>query len=187
MSFREYDYDYGYDHKDKCCGKRDEKHKMKHYKNCVEDVLEAILYAQKKVKNDDCHTSCKQSINDLLGEKRVKKNTIPFLLYCGCEPFKGTGVTTYSCHSKTEKIKCINTHIFKVKELNKECAVLELLFFKSDLKDRKDPKHCHGKHGDSACHQLDHKSLDDLVGTGICINVDLSCFCAITCLPAVHL
>ncbi|MEC3885576.1 spore coat protein [Halobacillus litoralis] len=185
MSFRAYDYDYDRHHKDGCCGKKDKHDKMKHYKNCVEDVLEAILYAQNKVNKDECHTSCQQSIHELLGKKRVKKNTIPFLLYCGCEPFKGTGVTTYACHSKKEKIKCIHTHVFKIKELNKGCAVLELLDFKTDLKDRH-PKHCPSKHG-SACHQLDHKSLDDLVGTGICITVDLSCFCAITCLPAVHL
>ncbi|GEN53779.1 CotY/CotZ family spore coat protein [Halobacillus faecis] len=182
MSYHAYDYDSH--HKGGCGGKKDKHHKAKHYKNCVEEVLAAILYAQKKVKNE-CYTSCQQSINELLGEKRVKKNTIPFLLYCGCEPFKGTGVATYSCHSKKEKIKCIHTHIFKIKELNKDCAVLELLDFKKDLKE-KQPKHCHSKHG-SACHQLDNKSLDDLVGTGVCISVDLSCFCAITCLPAVHL
>jgi len=29
--------------------------------------------------------------------------------------------------------------------------------------------------------------VEDLVATGICINLDLSCFCGITCLPAVRL
>lgn len=177
-------YDWKNDRKDKCCGGK-KNMKMKHYKNCVEEVLEAILYAQNKVADEDCKTSCKQSIEDLLGEKKVKKNTIPFLLYCGCEPFKGTGVTTYSCHPRKEKVKCIHTYLFKIKDLNKDCAVLELLFFKSDLKDGDKSKHCHHKH--DACTQLDDKDLDDLVATGICITVDLSCFCGITCLPAVRL
>ncbi|ARI78659.1 CotY/CotZ family spore coat protein [Halobacillus mangrovi] len=190
------DYDWKKDHEKKCCGhkKKDDKKKddkkFKHYKNCVEDVLEAILIAQKKAEKDNhCHTSCKQSIEDLLGEKKkVKKNTIPVILYCGCDPYKGTGVTTYTCHSKKTKFKCVNTFIFKVKDIDKKCAVLELLVFKSDLKPKKDRDgKCHSKHDHSACGQIDHKDLDDLVGTGICINVDLSCFCAVTCLPAVHL
>ncbi|MBH0231493.1 CotY/CotZ family spore coat protein [Halobacillus yeomjeoni] len=181
MSFNEYlsesyDYEWKDDHKKGGCSK------TKHYKNCVEDVLEAILYAQEEAEqHNDCHTSCKRSIEELLGEKKkVKKNTVPVLLYCGCNPYKGTGVTTYTCHSKKTKFKCVNTYIFKVKDLDKKCAVLELLVFKSDLKSEKCSKR-------SACDQVDHKSLDDLVGTGICINVDLSCFCAVTCLPAVYL
>ncbi|WP_173917510.1 CotY/CotZ family spore coat protein [Halobacillus sp. Marseille-Q1614] len=173
------------DHK-KMDQKKDEKPKEKHYKNCVEDVLEAILYAQREVeKKDHCKTSCQQSIDDLLGNKKGRKNTIPFILYCGCEPFKGTGVTTYTCHSKKSKFKCINSFIFKIKDLDKKCAVLELLFFKSEIKDHE--KECHSKKEFSACSQIDHKCVDDLVGTDICIKVDLSCFCAITCLPAVHL
>ncbi|MCA0984414.1 spore coat protein [Halobacillus yeomjeoni] len=185
MSFNEYlsesyDYESKDDYKNDCG-------KTKHYKNCVEDVLDAILYAQEAAeKHNDCHTSCKRSIEDLLGEKKkVKKNTVPVMLYCGCHPYKGTGVTTYTCHSKKTKFKCVETFIFKVKDLDKKCAVLELLVFKSDLKHEK------GKDGKcpkrSACDQVDHKYLDDLVGTGICINVDLSCFCAVTCLPAVYL
>lgn len=188
MCVKNYDNDYhsdgGKGRKDKCCDKKNDKGRMKHYKNCVEDVLEAILFAQKKAKRDDCTTGCKQSIDELLGKKKVKKNTIPFILYCGCKPFEGTGVTTYSCHSKREKLKCVNTHVFKIKALEKECAVLELLAFKSDLRGHKD---CQPKHGNSVCKQIDDKHLDDLVSTGICITVDLSCFCAVTCLPAVSL
>ncbi|WP_226584254.1 CotY/CotZ family spore coat protein [Halobacillus litoralis] len=177
-------YDWSSDRKDKCCGGKKNR-KAKHYKNCVKDVLEAILYAQNKAEDGCCKSSCKQSIDDLLGEKKVCKNTIPFLLYCGCDPFKGTGVTTYSCHPKKEKLKCIHTHVFKIKELEKDCAVLELLFFKSDLKDAGKRKHGYSKN--DACSQVDDKDLDDLVGTGICMTVDLSCFCGITCLPAVRL
>ncbi|MCA1010978.1 CotY/CotZ family spore coat protein [Halobacillus halophilus] len=190
MCFKDYKYEsYDHDWKDdykKDCGYHK---KGKHYENCVSDVLEAILAAQKKADKDNgCHSSCKQSIEDLLGERKVRKNTIPFILYCGCEPYKGTGVTTYHCHSKKTKFKCVNSFIFKVKDIEKDCAVLELLVFKSDLKHAKDQgEKCHSKADHSACGQIDHKEVDDLTGTGICITVDLSCFCSITCLPAIHL
>ncbi|WP_201713881.1 CotY/CotZ family spore coat protein [Rossellomorea arthrocnemi] len=163
----------------------------KHYDHCVKDVLEAILEAQEKVKKDhDCDTSCKKSIEDLLCDKKKhKKNTIPFLLYCGCHPFKGTGVTTYHCPTdKNKTFKCIETFVFKIKEIDHKCATLELLTFKSDHH----KADAHLKHESkcalsSPCKQIDHKSVEDLMKTGICITVDLSCFCAITCLPAVHL
>ncbi|WP_060673299.1 CotY/CotZ family spore coat protein [Rossellomorea vietnamensis] len=165
--------------------------RSRHYEHCVEDVLEAILEAQKKAKKDHgCDTSCKKSIEDLLCEKKKhKKNTIPFILYCGCEPFKGTGVTTYHCHSKKKKaFKCIETYVFKIIDLDYKCATLELLTFKSDHKGDDSHHHHDNKCAlSSPCKQIDHKSVEDLMDTGICITVDLSCFCAITCLPAVHL
>ncbi len=180
-------FDHEYDYREK----HDDDHKDyykpphgKHYKNCVEDVLEGILEAQKKVKKDDCcKTSCQHSIDDLLHEeKKSKKDTIPFILYCDCKPFKGSGVTKYRCHSKHSKFKCVETFVFKVKDLDKKCAVLELLTFKGDHKNASKEKDFY-----SPCDQIDHKCVEDLMGTGICINVDLSCFCAITCLPAVKL
>jgi hypothetical protein len=161
-----------------------------HHVDCVEDVLKAIHFAQKKAKEQhECDTSCKMAISELLGEeKRSKKNTIPFILYCGCKPFKGTGVTTYYSHSDKEKFACIHSFIFKVKKINNGCAVLELLKFKSkkfhsadDVKNSNDKKEC------SSCSQIHNKDVKDLVGTGICITVDLSCFCAITCLPPICL
>src|SRR5690606_14917880 len=87
----------------------------KHDDNCVTDILYAILEAQRKAQHhDSCASSCNESINDLLGKKRKSKNnTIPFLLYCDCKPFKGTGVTTYSCHSKTKKLSCVESFVFR--------------------------------------------------------------------------
>ncbi|WP_442599217.1 CotY/CotZ family spore coat protein [Neobacillus sp. D3-1R] len=160
----------------------------KHQQGCVEDVLKAILHAQKKAKKDKecCDTSCKGSIQELLGEKnKVKKNTIPFILYCGgCEPFKATGVKTYcSRKSNEEKFACITSFIFKVKKVKNGCAVLELLTFKQDKSHMgKDSSHDH-----SPCNQIHCRNVNDLKRSGICITVDLSCICAITCLPAVYL
>ncbi|GGH71428.1 spore coat protein [Compostibacillus humi] len=154
----------------------------KHFEHCVEEVLEAIVEAQRKAKDDHCDTSCSHSIDDLLGKrKRSKKNTIPVILYCGCDPFKGTGVATYTCDSKKKRFKCVESFLFKVKDVKHGCAVLELLAFKSDFKHDKKKDHlC------CPCCQIDHKPVHDLFGTGICITVDLSCFCAVSCLDAVH-
>jgi spore coat protein Z len=168
-----------HDQKD-CCQQH------KHFKTCVDNVLENIVKAQEKAKRStSCTNSCQKSIEGLLGKKKkITKNTIPFILFCGCKPFKGTGVLTYSCQSKNKKLKCIHSFIFKIKELKKGCAVLELLIFKSDLRNLRNNR---AHHQSTPCCQLDHKNLNDLMRTGICINVDLSNFSAITCLPAVYL
>ncbi|WP_260508022.1 CotY/CotZ family spore coat protein [Cytobacillus firmus] len=180
--------------KEKDKGKKDDKddkdkkdhHKHPtHHKVCVREVLAAILNAQKKAKRDDeCKTSCNESIKELLGEsKKPKKNTIPFILYNEeAEPFKASGVTIIS-HTKQKKFACIESFIFKIKDLDGKCAVLELLTFKPG-KCTKDPFR---KSICSPCSQIDCENVSDLMGTGICINVDLSCFCAVTCLPAVRL
>ncbi len=158
-------------------------HKGKDEQVCVEEILEAILKAERKVEVDHkkkC-SSCKESIEDLLEEerKKPKKNTIPFILYCGCEPFKATGVTTCPGGPKDKRFACITSFIFKIKDLKGQCAELELLAFKS--KKDGDKKLC------SPCDQINYECVEDLVRTGICINVDLSCFCGVTCLPAVRL
>jgi hypothetical protein len=174
------DKNHGKDKED--CKKHDwDEHGNHDKKDCVEEVLEAILKAQKKVEKEykSCN-SCKESIKDLLEEpKKPKKNTIPFILYCGCDPFKATGVTTYPCGQKDKKFACITSYIFKIHELEGQCAELELLTFK--------PKKDDDNKDFSACDQIDNEKVEDLIATGICINVDLSCFCGVTCLPAVRL
>ncbi|GLB60638.1 CotY/CotZ family spore coat protein [Cytobacillus sp. NCCP-133] len=159
------------------------------HESCVGEVLEAIHKAQKRVKKEnDCKTSCKDSIDEILGgSKKPKKNIIPFILYCGdCEPFKATGVTTFTHHSKEKKFACITSFIFMIKEFDGKCAVLELLTFKQ-CKSSKDPFKNTLKDFCSPCAQVDYENVEDLIRTGICINVDHSCFCAVTCLPAVRL
>src|SRR5690606_24985318 len=91
--------------------KKDHPKPPPHHKTCVREVLAAIHEAQKKAKHEEtCKTSCDASIKELLGEsKKPKKNTIPFMLYCGeCAPFKGTGVTTFM-HHKQKKFACITS------------------------------------------------------------------------------
>jgi CotY/CotZ family spore coat protein len=183
---------HGFNERDRHCFEHDhdENDHHEHHEGCVGDVLEAILHAQEKAKKqDDCHHSCKESISDLLEEKkRPKKNTIPFLLFRGdCEPFKASGVKVVkNHHTKKKKFAYISSFIFKIKDLNDGCAVLELLTFKPDRSCNSDHKEIQ-KNPCSPCCQIDHKDVDDLIGTGICITVDLACFCAISCLPAIFI
>lgn len=175
------------ENKDRRDDKKDHKPHPPHHKTCVREVLAAILKAQKKAEHEDeCKTSCNESIKELLGEhKKPKKNTIPFILYNeDAEPFKGTGVTTFH-DSKHKKFACITSFIFRIKQLDGKCAVIELLTFKHSKCSHDPNQDCRKKN--TPCGQIDDKNVDDLIKTGICITVDLSCFCAVTCLPAVRL
>jgi hypothetical protein len=155
---------------------------------CVKSTLEKILYAQNNVVNRaaaDCEVSCEQSIDMLLNPiEEEPKNTIPFMLFCnGCETFKVNGVTTFfDHHSKKEKFYCFTTFIFKIKKLDKNCATLELLTIDPDGKPKHD-EHCVC----TPCSQLHCENVEDLIATGVCVKIDISCFCGIQCLPAVRL
>lgn len=147
-----------------CCGKGQDTG------SCVCNVLKDIARAQQDVIESCCDTSCERAISDLLGETEVRNglNTVPVLLYCseGCKPFKG-----YGAHSGS--IGCIESSFyFRVKSVSDDCcAVLELL---------RDPNDG-GRNPHDPCEQM----TDRLRTTGICITVDVKCFCHITCLPAI--
>src|SRR5690606_36533589 len=96
----------------------------------------------------------------------------------------------YSYHSKSKKFSCISSFVFRIKNIDNNCAVLELLTFKSDHKHSSHSKkccNCRPHKIESPCDQLNHKDVEKLIGTGVCINVDLSSFTAITCLPPIYL
>lgn len=147
--------------------------KSKRRESCVTKIVKDIVVAQNDVvRKPSCKTGCAQSISDLLNQgdchshDMVKPDTVPVILYCKstCEPFVGIGASDES-HSLLEKSK-----IFRVNEVTHDnCAVVELL-----------RSACDGDDGH-------HKRVDKLEGTGICITVDLSCFCHISCLPAIAL
>lgn len=141
--------------------------------NCVADVLNEIVEAQEDIQEFCCDTSCERSISDLLGETENKKglDTVPVILYCNdCKPFKGFGADK----KYTGKIgKIVSSFIFRVKSIDGDCAVLELLL--------KDGETC----GYDSLKDPTDQSTDDLEATGICITVDINCFCHITCLPAI--
>ncbi|WP_077623035.1 CotY/CotZ family spore coat protein [Sediminibacillus massiliensis] len=152
--------------------------------HCVCDVLRAIADAQDDVFDNTCDISCARSINNLLSPVgRSSLDTVPVILYGkDLKPFKGFGVDV-ELHNGEPKFECTESFIFRVTEVSDDddcCAVLELLDF-----DDNGSEHHHKK--DSPCKQLDHESVEDLSRTGICITVDLKCFCAVTCLPAVSI
>lgn len=145
--------------------------------NCVIDVLKEIEKVQSEVVDDDCcNTSCEQSINDVLGETdrrpRNRKDTVPVILYNkDGSPFKGFGAQRKP-NGETDDI--VASFIFRVKRIDKDgCAVLELLIkHNEDTATLKDPT---------------QQTPRNLVATGICITVNLHCFCHVTCLPAIRL
>ncbi len=166
----------------------DKEDHQKQQKNCIKETLSSILEAQKKaMERDDCDHSCQESLKCLLGEKKKsRKNTVPFILFCNCKPFKATGAKTYLTPSKKKKFVCITSFIFKIKDIKGDCAVLELLTFKQKHSHHS-KKRCNCGEFHSPCCQLNDQHVDHLRKTGICINVDLSNFNAVTCLPAVEL
>lgn len=143
--------------------------------NCVVDILKDIVDAQNDIVENCCDTSCDQSISDLLGETDPGSglDTVPIILYCkdGCKPFKGFGALKKGRNS-IGPIRA--SFIFRVKKIDKDhCAVLELL-----LKDGEK----------TGCEELKcptDQDADRLRATGICLTVDLDCFCHVTCLPAI--
>lgn len=146
------------------CG---DKFKSEH---CVADVLREIVAAQNNVVGDCCDSSCEQSIANLLGESSpVQSNldTVPVLLYCkDCKPFKGFGAPFNDIGD------VVGSFYFRVKSINeRNCAVLELLRVENDpVADPVSPV---------------QQFTSNLEATGICITVDVDCFCHITCLPAI--
>ena len=136
--------------------------------NCVADILRDIADAQEDIVSD-CTTSCEQSIADLLGEvsPTTGNDTVPVILYCkgDCKPFKGYGVPA------DDLWNAFGSFYFRVKSVDEDnCAVLELLREPGDDNDPKSPA---------------EQKTSDLENTGVCITVDVDCFCHITCLPAI--
>ncbi|HLR40307.1 MAG TPA: CotY/CotZ family spore coat protein [Virgibacillus sp.] len=141
-----------------------------HTGNCVCDILKEIENAQRDVVENCCDTSCEQSISDLLGETDHGNglDTVPIILYCkdGCKPFKGYGAhPDHIGHMQS-------SFYFRVKKVSEDCcATLEL------LRD----EHCDAYNPHDPMEQKTHH----LRATGICMTVDLNCFCHVTCLPAI--
>jgi hypothetical protein len=156
--------------------------------NCVCDVVRAIADAQNDVVDDLCDVSCAKSINSLVSPvSRNNLDTVPFILYTkDLKPFKAFGADIEISGGRP-RFDCVESFIFRVNEVSDDCcAVLELLTFDDDQPDA--PGNQHGAAYDKdPCDQLDGEKVEDLNRTGICITVDLKCFCAITCLPAVSL
>lgn len=179
-SFREESYS---------CG-RDSEH-------CVTRIVKKIVKAQHRAveaEEDTCFTSCDRSIADLLNDfepnrRRLRFNTIPFILYCegDCKPFIGSGIVRkHDSATGRSKFVCIESPVFRVKnfvEGNDHCAILEILkpVYYSDANGDGAKSRCHKRVCDFFCPE----DVRNFKATGICITVDLRCFCGITCLDPI--
>ncbi|WP_273122507.1 CotY/CotZ family spore coat protein [Metabacillus sp. HB246100] len=123
--------------------------------SCVCHTVENILDQQQAV-TEKCPTSC---YSNLLNPVKYLGDTIPFLLYNE----KGELFKAYGHVGKRE---CFETTFFRVESIHHCCATLRLLL----------PLDCHGHLAHEVC------DVKKLVKTKSCIEVDLSCFCAIQCL-----
>ncbi|MGG5252482.1 CotY/CotZ family spore coat protein [Neobacillus sp. SM06] len=147
--------------------------------NCVCSVLRAIVDAQDQVSpTSGCTVSCEKSIQELLNgvsPASTSPNTIPVILYCDCNPFLGTGVRVRTTGG-AQHLECIQSFVFRVNDVDDNCcASLELLEVKG------------GPNPANPCKQFEGAKPEDIKTTGICITVDLCCFCAVTCLEPVTL
>ncbi|WP_458414285.1 CotY/CotZ family spore coat protein [Schinkia sp. CFF1] len=171
------------------CGKGNQRPGMT--SNCVCDVVRAIAEAQNEVIENVCDVSCERSIESLLDPAAANDlNTVPFILYGqDLMPFKGFGIDFLRNKNNQNNVQfeCIESFIFRVKTVDEDCcAVIELLAFGQNQGGGGGNNNKNNQ-DENPCNQINGQKLEDLVGTGICITVDLSCFCAITCLPAVSL
>ncbi|MEI3604205.1 CotY/CotZ family spore coat protein [Pseudogracilibacillus sp. SE30717A] len=170
---------------------------------CIKEIVRRILNAQREAV-DECVTSCENSIEDLLTQRvrrRRNETTIPFMLICkeSCKPFVGAGFISRG--RRDRDFECVESPILRVRDFvrgSKSCVNVELLL---PVSRRRDGDH-HGKeHGeerghhdhdrdrhhdkDSFCDKFGRRRIDNFRETGVCITLDLDCFCGITCLDPI--
>lgn len=153
---------------------------------CVCDVVQNIVQAQNNVRNNSCSTSCSQSIQQLLSPQSRNRvhTTIPFILYGkDNKPFIGSGVIEEQLGgSGNTFFECVETPIFRAIQFvpgSNCCVKLELLLPITEGGATPGPtENCDSK----VCNFFPGRSIRDFQSTGICITVDLNCFCGITCL-----
>lgn len=142
------------------------------FDHCVCDIVARIADVQSDVVEHCCDVSCEESIEALLSPAAQNDlDTVPFMLYCEgtCDLFKGKGFM----ESETNTFQCVQSPVFRVKKMLDDCcAVLEIL----------DVDECDIDCNDGTCESV---TINENSRTGVCITVDLKCFCGITCLPAV--
>lgn len=133
--------------------------------NCVCEAVEQILAEQEAVEEISCPTSCYSNL--LSPAAGVNRDTIPFILTNKKgELFKAYGNVGGFLGDMT----CFKSIYFRVEAVEDCCATLSLLR----------PVDVDG-HTESVCDPCD-ECFFGLEKTDFCIEVDLSCFCAIQCL-----
>lgn len=174
--------------------------------HCIKDVVRKIVDAQVRAAEEAataCTTSCEQSIEELLSptkpRRRTRYTTIPIMLICkdSCKPFVGSGfVGRDRDGGRSGHFECIEYPIFKVRGFvrgSDSCVRLELLLpvgrrsggHEHHGDDKVDVSHGHHHVRGSFCDQFGSRKIENFRETGLCITVDLDCFCGITCLDPI--
>ena len=167
--------------------------------DCVCSTLAAIAEAQEKIE-DDCHTGCRRSIEELKGCVKPKGfDTIPVLLTIDGRPFSAVGATR--SNSRDHKFNIFKSFLFRVNDVSSGtcCATLELLKPVKGHHDCYESSSSSHKHESSSSYKHDNNNCTDfcdfldaledsdrIVRTGICVTVDLNDFTSVSCFPAVH-
>lgn len=150
--------------------------------NCVCDILLDIVEAQEKVDptNNHCVSGCSTALDELCGGPTSSTyTTIPVSLISKgtCDYFIGKGV-----RRSGSGVNVYEGVAFRVVDVDPEtcCATLELL--------QAAPVWYFIEPGttQTAKAQFLFSGIDTFgyTNTGICITVDLNCFCGVTCHPA---
>ena len=151
---------------------------------CICDTLRKIDEAQSVVENNKRLSSCNNCMKKFnLPLTKNNFDTIPIMLICKdkCDFFMGSGIFR---KPNTMILECFKTPFFRVTKFldNSDCCVvLELL----------QPQNEEGEIPSSFIENDIYAFFSDscitrFVRTGICITVDLNCFCGVECLPAVN-
>ncbi|MBD3110162.1 hypothetical protein IEO70_17660 [Bacillus sp. AGMB 02131] len=181
----------------------------KYSNDCVCSTLLAIADAQDKIE-DDCHTGCRRSIEELKGRIKPKGfDTIPVLLTICGTPFSAVGAARH--HSSHERqFNIFKSFLFRVHDVNENscCATLELLdpirnHFPCDESSSSNSRSSEFGPGEHESCSSSHFDFDEeccsefnkfltklenskkIVRTGIFVTVDLKDFTSVACLPAV--
>ena len=166
---------------------------------CIRDIVRRILEAQREAV-DECVTSCENSIEDLVSQRvRRRRNdtTIPFMLICkeDCKPFVGAGFVNRDRGRRD--FECIESPILRVRDFvrgSRNCVNVELLLPVGRRRDgehhgeehgEEREHHDHHHHKDSFCDKFGRRRIRNFRETGVCITLDLDCFCGITCLDPI--
>lgn len=146
--------------------------------NC-NNTSDNILYILKEIEaKQNCHKDpCKED----LGMDEYRYNTIPIILICksNCEYFIGSGVFNDPI---TNNFKCFQTPVFRLTKIDEEKKIITLeLLQPQDSSGNTSCFSCKKK----LCNFFSSISISKFIKTGICIKVNLNCFCGIECLRPV--
>ncbi len=157
--------------------------------NCVCDILLDIVEAQEKVSPSNCVSGCSTALDELCGgidPTGARPTTIPVSLICkgDCDYFVARGVRRTNAGGITSAMAVA----FRVVDVDPEtcCATLELLQF-VDTSGFITPELTKTSLINNLFDILDDPVSEPNGGyfhSGICITVDLNCFCGVVCHPA---